>query len=102
MYASLLTTTLYIFVEFYYIYAHCVLNVQVHQLLAMTGSEPLAKPSRTGFDQLSNNHKPEPAKATISASWFAASRTAATLIGREDAKLQEDITANQLACQKSM
>ena len=79
----LLTIALYNFFEFYYIYPHCVLNVQVHQfpqhLLAITGSKPLAKLSQTGLDQLSNNHKPQLAKATGSASQFAASRTTATL-----------------------
>ena len=49
-------------------------------LPAITSSKPSAKPSRTGFDQLSNNYKPEPAKTAGSASRFAASRTAATLL----------------------
>ena len=80
----LLTIALYNFFEFYYIYPHCVLNVQVHQLPqhlpALTSSKPLAKLSQTRLDQLSNNHKPQPAKATGSASRFVASRTAATLV----------------------
>ena len=83
MYPTLLTLTLYISREFYYTFAFTVLNVWLlnlpQHLLAITGSKPSAKPSWTGFDQLSNNYKPEPAKAAGSASRFAASRTAATL-----------------------
>ena len=65
--------------------------MQVHQLPqhlpAISGSKPLAKLSQTGLDQLSNNHKPQPAKAAGSASRFAASRTVATLF-RNPAKLK--------------
>jgi hypothetical protein len=63
-------------------FPHCTecasLSIAEH-LPVITGSKPLAKPSRTGFDQLSSNHKPEPAKAAVLASWLAASRAAATL-----------------------
>ena len=51
-----------------------------HHLPALTGLKPPVKPSRTGFDQLSSNHKPELAKAAVSASWLAASQAAATLL----------------------
>ena len=83
MYASLLTLTLYISRQFYYTFTFTALNVWLlnlpQHLPAITGSKPSAKPNQTGFDQLSNNYKPEPAKAAASASQFAASRTAATL-----------------------
>jgi hypothetical protein len=63
-------------------FPHCTecasLSIAEH-LPVITSSKPLAKPSRTGFDQLSSNHKPEPAKAAVLASWLAASRAAATL-----------------------
>ena len=56
-------------------------STELQNPVSVTGLKQVTKSSQAGFNEVSSHQRPEPAIATIWASWLVGSKAAATLIG---------------------